>query len=87
MQTPNREQSHLPQSKSNHSDLKLRAIAYSLDALVPDVYFWLGSLRLRLGGSLPEENYTGMIHSPIGIALMLPGYRIHSTYQGSYDPG
>ncbi|MCU0546026.1 MAG: hypothetical protein MUE44_28310 [Oscillatoriaceae cyanobacterium Prado104] len=70
----------------NPADLQMRAIAYSLDALIPGLYFWLGALKIRIGGSEPEENYPGTIHSPIGIALVLPGYRIYSTYQGSYDP-
>ena len=63
-----------------------RAIAYSMDALVPGVYIWLGSIAIRIGGSQPEENYPGTIHSPVGMALVLPGYRIWSTYTGSYDP-
>ncbi|MEM8810670.1 MAG: hypothetical protein AAGF01_32065 [Cyanobacteria bacterium P01_G01_bin.38] len=65
---------------------QLRAIAYSLDALIPGLYLWIGPLRLRLGGSLPEDNYAGTIHSSVGLAVVLPGYRIYSTYQGSYDP-
>jgi hypothetical protein len=64
----------------------LKAIAYSMDALIPGFYLWLGNIRIRIGGSLPEENYPGTIHSPMGIALVLPGYRIYTTYQGSYDP-
>lgn len=65
---------------------RLRALAYSMDALIPGLYVWLGNLRLRLGGSLPEPNYPGTIHSFAGIAVVLPGYRIYSTYHGSYDP-
>jgi hypothetical protein len=65
---------------------RLSAIAYSMDALIPGFYIWLGSLKIRIGGSLPEANYPGTLHSSIGIALVLPGYRIYSTYQGSYDP-
>jgi hypothetical protein len=67
-------------------DPQLRAIAYSLDVLIPGFYLWLGPIKLRLGGSDPEENYPGMIHSAAGIALVLPGYRIYSTYHDSYDP-
>ncbi len=67
-------------------NLQMRAIAYSLDTLIPGLYIWLGAVTIRIGGSLPEESYPGTIHSPIGIALVLPGYRIYSTYQGSYDP-
>lgn len=67
-------------------DEPLRAIAYSMDALVPGLYLWLGAIKFRFGGSLPEETYPGTLHSSAGIALVLPGYRIYSTYQGSYDP-
>ena len=70
----------------NPPDLQMRAIAYSLDTLIPGLYIWLGALKIRIGGSEPEESYPGTIHSPIGIALVFPGYRIYSTYQGSYDP-
>ncbi len=74
------------EQQSSKVDKPLRAIAYSMDALVPGLYIWLGAIKLRIGGSLPEENYPGTIHSLMGIALVLPGYRIYSTYQGSYDP-
>ncbi len=70
----------------NPPDLQMRAIAYSLDTLIPGLYIWLGVLKIRIGGSLPEQNYPGTIHSPIGMALVFPRYRIYSTYQGSYDP-
>jgi hypothetical protein len=63
-----------------------RAIAYSVDASVPGVYFWLGNITLRIGGSSAETDYPGTIHSFAGAALVLPGYRIYSTYHGSYDP-
>ena len=63
-----------------------RAIAYSMDALIPGLYIWIGSLKIRIGGSNPEVDYPGIIHIPAGIALVMPGYRIWSTYQGSYDP-
>jgi len=52
----------------------------------PGLYIWLGAIKIRIGASLPEENYPGTLHSPIGIALVFPGYPIYSTYQGSYDP-
>lgn len=63
-----------------------KAIAYSMDALVPGIYFWFGSWNLRLGGSRAEISYPGTVHSFAGLALVLPGYRIYSTYQGDYDP-
>lgn len=71
---------------SEVADQKMRAIAYSMDALVPGLYIWLGAIKIRLGGSEPEENYPGVINNPVGIALVLPGYHIYSTYNGSYDP-
>jgi hypothetical protein len=67
-------------------DPTLSAIAYSMDALIPGLYFWCGPLKLRIGGSPAEPTYSGTLHSRIGIALVLPSYRIYSTYQGSYDP-
>ncbi|MGB0560348.1 MAG: hypothetical protein ACPGVO_00900 [Spirulinaceae cyanobacterium] len=63
-----------------------QAIAYSLDCLIPGFYFWLGPVQIRLGGSPPEDDYPGTIHSGVGIAIVLPGYRIYSTDVGSYDP-
>ena len=63
------------------------AIAYSTDTLIPGFYLWLDGFSFRIGGSEPEDSYPGVIHSQYGAALVLPGYRIWSTYQGSYDPG
>jgi hypothetical protein len=68
---------------------KMRAIAYSMDLLLPGLYIWLPGFSIRLGGSVPDDNpykYPGTIHSISGIALVLPGYKIFTTYQGSYDP-
>ena len=76
-----RDETQLPQSSD-----ALCAIAHSLDALIPGLYIWAGPIKLRLGSSQPEENYSGTIHSNVGVALVLPGYRIYSTYQDSYDP-
>ncbi|MCL1470805.1 hypothetical protein [Argonema antarcticum] len=88
--------SHDPYSNNRKSSWKgststricdrLSAIAYSMDALIPGFYLWFGSLKIRIGGSEAEETYPGTIHSFAGMALVLPGYRIYSTYQGSYDP-
>ncbi|MGH2413380.1 MAG: hypothetical protein ACRDEA_06755 [Microcystaceae cyanobacterium] len=63
-----------------------RAIAYSMDALIPGLYLWVGTFVIQIGGSQPEENYPGTVHSFAGGALVLPGYRIYSTDQGDYDP-
>jgi hypothetical protein len=66
-----------------------RSIAYSMDLLIPGLYIWLGSFTLRIGGEAPDDNpyrYPGTLNSPYGIALILPGYRIFTTYNNSYDP-
>jgi hypothetical protein len=76
-------------TKSVISEPERRAITYSMDALIPGLYCWVGAWTLRLGGSLAEDNYPGVLHRSVGIALVLPGYRIYSTYQtyqGNYDP-
>ena len=65
---------------------QLKAIAYSLDTLIPGLYLWCGPLKIRLGGTLSEARYPGTIYSFAGFAVVLPGYRIYSTYQDSYDP-
>ncbi|OKH47280.1 hypothetical protein NIES2101_23725 [Calothrix sp. HK-06] len=66
---------------------KLRAIAYSMDLLILELYFWCPYFTFRIGGAIPDNpyKYPGMIHSSTGIALVLPGYQIFTTYQGSYD--
>ena len=89
MQVPQESSSDLASKASSDVDTgeqQMKAIAYSLDALIPGLYLWCGPLKMRLWGSLPEENYSGQIHSPVGMAIVLPGYRICSTYRGSYDP-
>ncbi len=58
---------------------QLKDIAYSMDALIPGFYIWLGSFCWRLGGSDAEESYPGTIHSFAGISLVLPGYQIIMT--------
>ena len=73
---------------SQHSDAygsqaseSLRSIAYSMDLLIPGLYLWLRNFVLKIGGAKPDDKtcrYPGTIHSPVGIALVLPGYRIFS---------
>jgi hypothetical protein len=73
---------------SSHAE-RIRAIAYSMDTLVPGVYIWLGAFTLRLGGCIPDDRpyrYSGTLHSRFGVALVLPKYRIFSTYSDTYDP-
>jgi hypothetical protein len=65
-----------------------RAIAYSMDLLIPGLYIWIGNYTLRLFGEKPDDTpykYPGMLNSRNGIALVLPGYRIFTTYNQSYD--
>jgi hypothetical protein len=52
-------------------------------------YLWLPGIHIRFGGAVPDDQpykYPGTIHSNTGMALVLPGYKIFTTYQGSYDP-
>jgi hypothetical protein len=66
----------------------LRAIAYSMDLLIPGFYFWCPYFTIRIGGDKPDDSpyrYPGIIHNSTGITLVLPGYKIFTTYQGSYD--
>lgn len=70
---------------NKQQELARKAIAYSTDVLIPGVYIWLGDWSFRIGGSETEDSYPGVIHSFAGIAIVLPGYRIWSTYQGAYD--
>jgi hypothetical protein len=65
---------------------QLRAIAYSMDVLIPGFYLWTPLFNWRIGGSIAEATYPGQIHQSFGIALVLPGYRIFTTYRDSYDP-
>lgn len=67
----------------------MRAIAYSMDLLIPGLYIWFFGFTIRIGGSIPDDEpykYPGEIHSLFGFGLVLPGYRILTSYQGSYDP-
>ena len=82
----NLEGQHLRDKNSLVRDERLRAIAYSMDALIPGFYCWFGPLKIRIGGSEAEDNYPGIIHSFAGVGLVLPGYQIYTTYQDSYDP-
>jgi hypothetical protein len=46
-------------------------------------------LVVGFGGCKPDDNpypYPGTLHSFAGLAIVLPGYRIFTTYNGTYDP-
>jgi hypothetical protein len=76
--------------ENDPSEAKMRAIAYSIDILAPGFYLWLWGFVLRIGGCEPDDTpyrYSGKIHSRAGVAIVLPGYHIWTTYTGSYDPG
>lgn len=71
------------------ADYHLRGIAYSIDTLEPGFYVWFRGFRFRIGGSFPPDKpyyYPGVIHSRSGVAVVLPGYHLFSTYRGSHDP-
>jgi hypothetical protein len=62
---------------------QIRVIAYSMDTLVPGFYVWLGSLTLRIGGCIPDDQpcrYPGTLHSRFGLAIVLPGHHIFTLY-------
>lgn len=63
-----------------------RDLAYGMDCLVPGFYLWFGRLSICLGGCEAEEDYPGTVHGGAGMALVLPHYRIWTTYRGDYDP-
>jgi hypothetical protein len=57
---------------------------------VPGFYAWFGPFAIRIGGCTPDDQpypYPGTLHSRYGLALVLPEYRIFTTYKGTYDPG
>jgi hypothetical protein len=71
------------------ADERKRAIAYSMDLLIPGLYIWIGGFSIRLFGTEPDDHphkYPGTLNSHAGMALILPGYRIFTTYKNSYDP-
>jgi hypothetical protein len=70
-------------AKSSAHAERIRAIAYSMDTLVPGLYAWFGPFSIRLGGCTPDDQpypYPGTLHSRYGLALVLPEYRIFTTY-------
>jgi hypothetical protein len=74
---------------NNFTNEAMREIAYSMDLLIPGFYLWLPGIDIRFGGAVPDDQpyrYPGKIHCNLGVALVLPGYKIFSTYNGSYDP-
>ncbi|WP_310410799.1 hypothetical protein [Chamaesiphon sp. OTE_8_metabat_110] len=65
-----------------------RAIAYSMDLLIPGLYIWIGSYTLRLFGEKPDDTpyrYPGMLNSRYGVALVVHGYRIFTTDNCCYE--
>lgn len=84
METSGNKRRNTTEVKPAMTDAERRAITYSMDVLIPGLYIWLGSWTLRLGG-MAEDTYPGTLHHAAGLALVLPGYRIYRTYQGSYD--
>ena len=61
-----------------------RDIAYCMDALIPGFYAWLGSAVLQIGGCKAESSYPGEVYAPWGVAIVLPGNKILTTYRGHY---
>jgi hypothetical protein len=40
---------------------QLRAIAYSMDTLIPGLYVWTPFFNWRMGGSIAESTYPGLV--------------------------
>jgi hypothetical protein len=79
---------HAAKSDINNRLVNLRAITYSMDLLIPGFYFWCPYFTIRIGGAIPDDNpykYPGKIHSPTGFGIVLPGYKIFTSYQGHYN--
>ena len=79
-------------TQASKSDQRLRAqaslhvmFAHSMDALISGLYLWFEAIKIRIGGRLPEESHPETLHSFTGFALILPGYKIYTSCQGSYD--
>lgn len=73
-------------TSNNSTQEAMREIAYSMDLLIPGFYLWLPGIYIRFGGAVPDDKpyrYPGTIHSNAGMALVLSGYKIFSTYQDS----
>ena len=66
--------------------LPKRDIAWSIDTLVPGAYAWLGDWTFAIGGGPAEPSYPGIIHAFAGVAIVLPGGLVLTTYQGGFDP-
>jgi hypothetical protein len=64
----------------------MKSITYSIDALVPGFYLWARPFYFQLGGADAPQEYSGIIHSFIGIALVFPGLQLYTTYRGTFDP-
>jgi hypothetical protein len=75
-------------SENDPRTARMRTIAYNMDMLFPGVYIWCGSVVLKFGGHEPDDSpypYPGSIDSRLGLAIVFPGYKIFTTYKGSYD--
>jgi hypothetical protein len=66
-----------------------RILAYNIDLLHPGFYLWLGKFTLRLGGfAQPDDapyRYPGDLRTKVGVAIVLPGYKVFTTYRQSFD--
>jgi hypothetical protein len=88
MQTYNTPAKTVSKKPSQNAEA-IRAIAYSMDTLIPGIYLWLNSFTFRIGGCIPDDQpyrYPGTLHSHFGFAIVLPGYHLFTTYKGTYDP-
>ncbi|MBV8886325.1 MAG: hypothetical protein JO235_20355 [Chroococcidiopsidaceae cyanobacterium CP_BM_RX_35] len=52
--------------RNKRQQIAKKAIAYITDALIPGFDLWFLHWSIRIGGSVPEDNYPGVIHRVIG---------------------
>lgn len=62
----------------------MRSLTYSLDALYPGFYLWLGSFSLRLGGVRADQNYKYRVATRAGLGLVLPRLVEWTTHKGQF---
>jgi hypothetical protein len=63
----------------------MRNIAYCIDTLVPGIYLWWGNYCYKSSNINAESTYPGVIKDNKGFAIILPNYKIWTSYKKSLD--
>lgn len=71
-------------SAKNKQIDKLRSLTYSMDVLLPGLYFWCGSISFQIGGSEVDDEpyyYPFIVPTFLGIGFVLPnGFSWHTPF-------